>query len=161
MEDDTQILFTEYDGDQQQTLQTTASHSAQTSTTKPKAQHKGTQTRETEIRFSSTCSKNEIVYSTRDLPQINNYPGQCISDPRNEDVARIILYELERLPEKHRISAFAIIFNDIKKIHDEVSSQPVVTDSNTRVNAEEARKRDLQQRVLRNMARVFGDEELK
>ncbi|XP_060801816.1 uncharacterized protein LOC132901755 isoform X1 [Amyelois transitella] len=36
MEDDTQILFTEYDGDQQQTLQTTASHSAQTSTTKPK-----------------------------------------------------------------------------------------------------------------------------
>jgi hypothetical protein len=112
-----------------------------------------TQTREADITIFERGSENKLSYSTRDLPHINYYQNHEISDPRNEDMARIMLYELERLHENHRITAFMAMFNELIKKKREFSCSAV---------AASTKNSEIKLSVMKNLKRLHdGDNDVE
>jgi hypothetical protein len=63
--------------------------------------------------YRKTSKKGNISYSTRHLPNVN-FDDRRPSDKRNEDFARLVAFELERLPENKRSNAYPQILNLIR-----------------------------------------------
>lgn len=84
------------------------------------------QTDETEIIDAMVYrkdKKNMISYDTKFLPKID---FQHLSDERNEDVARLLAFELERMPEDARCIVYQKILNFITILRGESASYPDV-----------------------------------
>ncbi|XP_060802376.1 uncharacterized protein LOC132901740 [Amyelois transitella] len=128
-------------------------------------EHKETQTREAGITFTlrndEGNSTQEIFYTTRNLPEIN-FHNRTINDPRNEDFARIVAFELERLPENMRTIAYSTIFNTIQSLKTEMAAEDLHPITSDNVNkhgdlSETQNKKNLKQRVLKNLKKMYGN----